>query len=159
MTHRTTSVIDDGLLSDDAADEAVYRALTLFIGRGKRFSVEDIETGTNRLITASTVSKWITPNVGERRRPRGSCLLLLCQFIGVEFTNKLLGPIGQGGRDLNPTPDAPAAVVATLMAGASEFAAKAVDGRYCHQDCGELEDDADQMIQILTPFSSRGKGL
>ncbi|PTQ12937.1 hypothetical protein CLG96_02000 [Sphingomonas oleivorans] len=155
MRTRNNAASHTALISPEAADDHIHRTLGLFIGQGRRFSVEDIETGTG--IPARTVSGWIANAVENRRRPKGGHLMILCHFIGVEFTNKLLGAVGQGARDLNPAEDAPASVVSKLVSGAAEFAKRGLDGRYCHTDRGELEDDADEMIMILTPFSSRAR--
>jgi hypothetical protein len=154
MTQRNNSVSGDALISQQAADEAVYRALSLFIGQGRRYSCDDIETGTG--IAARTVGAWIANAIENRRRPKGSHLLILQQFIGLELTNKLLGPIGQGGRPLQPDENEPSVVIAKLAAGVAEFAARGADGRFCHIDRAELEDDADMIIATVVPFSSRG---
>ena len=153
MTHRTKSVSETIQLTPEAADAHIYRALSLFIGSGRRYSVDDIETGTG--IPARTVSAWVANAIENRRRPKGSHLLILQQFIGIELTNKLLAPIGQGGRSLNPEPNDPGVVVAKLSAGLHEFAQRAVDGVYCHIDKGELEPEADMIIATMTPFASR----
>lgn len=145
--------MNEARISPEAADEAVHRALTLFIGRGRAWSVTDIEAGTG--IPVSTVQKWITPDPLERRRPKGCHLLLIAQFVGVAFTDKLLGPIGQGGRDLDAREGTPGHVIAHLAAGGAAFAEAGADGRFDHIDHGRLEPIADDMIQILTPFASK----
>lgn len=145
------SVSNASLLSPDAATDAVYRTLALFVGRGRQISVEDLALATK--IPARTISAWLAGDPLQRRRCKGHHLLILQHFFGVAFTDRLLAPIGQGGRDLEPAADAPAIVVATLVAGAAEFAARAADGRYCHVDRAELADEAAEMIQILTPFT------
>jgi len=145
-------VSNDSMISPDQADDVIFRALSLIMGRGRKFSVEDVELGTG--IPARTLSAMIAADVGARRRPKGQHLLMLCQFFGTSFTERLLAPIGQGATDLDPTSDAPCKVVATLMRGAAEFADRAADGQFCHRDRGDLADDAVEMIQILTPFAA-----
>lgn len=141
------------LIAPEEADAAVWRALTLFIGRGRRYSVEDVATGTG--IPGNTIAKWLTPDPLQRRRPKGCHLLLVAQFIGVAFTNKLLGPIGQGGRELEAADDAPGRVIARLAAASAKFAELGADGAFDHVDRGKLEPFADDMIEVITPFSSR----
>jgi hypothetical protein len=155
MSRRSNAVSGAALISPEVADDHIYRTIGLFVGQGRRFSVEDIEAGTR--IPARTVSGWIANAVENRRRPKGHHMLMLVQFLGVEFTNKLLGPVGQGGRDLNPAPDEPSVVVARLVENATEFAKRAVDGVFCHRDHAELENPADVIIATMLPFSSRGR--
>jgi hypothetical protein len=142
-------VFDSSMISPQVAEDGICRAVGLFMGRGRAHSVEDVSLGTG--IPARTLSAMIASG-GDRRCPSGCNLLLLCSFFGVEFTDRLLGVVGQGARDLHPSPDAPPMVIATLMAGAAEFAKAGADGRFCHVDRGELADDAAMMIQILEPF-------
>lgn len=138
-------------ISPEEADRAVHAALTLFIGRGREFSVEDLHAATG--IPVSTIGKWLTPDAIQRRRPKACHILLLAQLIGVRFLNKLYAPIGMGGRDLEPESGSPADVTAKLVVGAAEFAMRAVDGRFCHVDRGKLAPHAADMIEILTPFA------
>jgi len=144
-------VTNSTMISPEAAEEALCRAVGLFMGRGRAHSVEEVSIGTG--IPARTLSAMIAQG-GDRRCPSGCNLLLLASFFGVAFTDRLLGAIGQGARDLEPTADAPGVVIATLMAGAAEFAKAGADGRFCHVDRGDLADDAAMMIQILEPFTA-----
>lgn len=153
MSIRNNTVSGTPLITQQGADDAVYRALSLFIGSGRRFSCDDIETGTG--IPVRTVGSWIANAVENRRRPKAAHMLILQQFVGIELTNKLLGSIGQGGRSLTPDDQAPGMVVAKLSAGLQEFAQRAADGIYDHVDRAELEDDADMIIATVTPFASR----
>jgi hypothetical protein len=144
-------VSNSTMISHAAADEAICKAVSLFMGRGRAHSVEDVAIGTG--IPARTLSAMIASG-GDRRCPSGPNLLLLASFFGVTFTDRVLGCIGQGARDLDPAADAPAVIVATLMQGAAEFAKAGADGQFCHRDRGELADDAAMMIQILEPFTA-----
>jgi hypothetical protein len=156
MHKRNNSVPDYIQLSEDGADEAIYRALSLFIGRGRKFSCEDIETGTEGRIKADTIQKWIAGDPVQRKRPSAAKVLLLQQFIGVELTNKLLAPIGQGGRSLNAEEGSPAVVLAHLTADVATIAGCGVAGAWNHTHNRDLERAADDAILILEPLSSRG---
>lgn len=142
---------NSSMISPEAAEEAICKAIGLVMGRGRAHSVEDVAFATK--IPARTLSAMIASG-GDRRCPSGANLLLLCSFFGVSFTDRVLGEIGQGARDLDPAADAPSVVVAKLMTGAAEFARAGADGRYCHVDRAELRDDAVMMIQILEPFAA-----
>lgn len=142
---------NESMISPDVAEEAICRAIGLLMGRGRQHSVEDVALATR--IPPRTLSAMIASG-GDRRCPSGCNLLLLCSFFGVEFTDRVLGTIGQGARDLDPAADAPAVVISKLMTGAAEFARAGADGRYCHVDRAELRDDAVMMIQLLEPFAA-----
>lgn len=143
---------NDRMLTPEAADDHVHRTLSLFMGRGRRFSVEEVSIGTG--IADRTLSAMIAASPEARRRPSACHILMLASFFGVEFTERLLAPIGQGARDLDPAADAPGAIVATLITGAAEFARAGQDGAFCNRDRHELADDAASMIRILEPFTA-----
>lgn len=142
---------NETMISPEMAEAEICRSIGLFMGRGRQHSVSDVELATR--IPARTLSAMIASGE-DRRCPSGVNLILLCSYFGVEFTDRVLGVIGQGARDLNPAADAPSVVVAKLMAGAAEFARAGADGRYCHVDRAELQDDATMMIAILEPFAA-----
>lgn len=147
------------LISQEVADDAVYRALSLFIGDGKRFSVEDVEIGVPGL-KARTVSSWIANAPENRRAPKFRDLLRIAHFLdldGATFLSKALAPIGLGTRSLTPMPGDPAVVIAKLAVGVSKFAERGADKVYCHVDHSALEPVADEMIATLTPFSTKGR--
>lgn len=146
--------MNNALITPEEADRAIYRALTLFIGRGRRYSVEDIAIGTG--IPGSTIAKWLTPDPLQRRRPKGSHLLVIRQYIGVEFTNKELEAIGQGGRALHAEEGSPGLVMAHLTRDLAQIAGCGVSGSWNHTHERDLEEAADDAITILTPLSSRG---
>lgn len=142
---------NETMISPEMAEAEICRSISLFMGRGRQHSVADVELATR--IPARTLSAMIASGE-DRRCPSGVNLLLLCSFFGIEFTDRVLGAVGQGARDLNPSAEMPSMVVAKLMAGAAEFARAGADGRYCHVDRAELQDDATMMIAILEPFAS-----
>ncbi|MEE2740781.1 MAG: hypothetical protein VYA35_05310 [Pseudomonadota bacterium] len=144
--------------SQVVADDAVYRALSLFIGDGRRYSVHDIEIGIPGL-KARTVSSWIANAPENRRAPKMRDLIRIASFLGEEgvvFLSKALGVIGLGAHSLTPRPGDPGMVIATLAQGVSQFAIRGADNVYCHVDQGALEPVADELIATLVPFSSRG---
>lgn len=139
------------MISQHAADDALFATIALFMGRGRRFSVKDVELGTG--ISERTLSAMIALDPESRRAPSGRNLLLLMSFFGVEFTDRLLSHIDQGARDLNPAADAPGMVVAGIMSCAAEFARAGADNKFCSRDLHELRDDAITLIQLVEPFA------
>ena len=148
------SVSNDALISPDRASEAVAQTLRLFIGRGRKFSVEDVAEGTG--IPARTLRSYIATGE-ERRAPSGDTLLVLSHFLGRDFSSRLLGNIGQGTFDLNPAPGEPGYVIATLIRVASVFAELGVDQVFCNGDKGKLAPLADLAVSVLTPFTSQAR--
>lgn len=142
---------NDTMISQHAADDALVATIALFMGRGRRWSVKDVEIGTG--ISERTLSAMIALDPESRRAPSGRNLLLLMSFFGVEFTDRLLSHVGQGARDLNPAPDAPGVVIAGIMSAAAEFARAGADNQFCSRDRRELRDDAVTLIQLVEPFA------
>lgn len=144
-----------GIPAQEVAADAIHRALSLYIGRGRQYQADDIEDATG--IPARTVSSWIAASPEDRRMPPTDKLLQIAAFLGPRFTSKLLGVAGQGAYSLDPEPSDPAALIATLLDGTNEFTKRGLDHHYCHVDRGVLEPMADRMIALLQPFSSKGR--
>lgn len=143
---------NEGLISTAGVDDEIARAVGLFMGRGRRFSVADVAMVTG--INARTLQSYIASNE-DRRTPSYEQLFTLMQFFGPQFTSKVLGWIGQGAHSLTPEATDPGMVIATLAQGVSQFAIRGADNHFCHVDQGELEPVADQLIATLVPFSSK----
>lgn len=147
-------------LVQEVADEAVYQALSLFIGQGRRYSTADIEAGIAGM-KERTVASWIANSPENRRAPKTRDVLRIAQFLGERdgsiLLSKIFGCAGFGAHCLHPQPHDPGVIVATLVAGVSEFATRAADQVYCHRDQGALESVADEMIATLLPFSAKGR--
>lgn len=156
-----SSVASGRLISAQSAQDEIYRAIAMLMGSGRRWSVKDVAIGTDPTGEAEEVRKrarrlqsYIAGSPEDRRTPPSDELLVLCQFFGPQFTSKVLSAIGQGARHLEPLPQDPAKVIEILGTGFTRFAILGSDGIYCHIDQGDLEQTADQMIQVLEPFSS-----
>ncbi len=145
---------NDRLISPDRAGNAVADALRLFVGRGRRFSVDDVSDGTG--IPVRTLRSYVATGE-ERRTPPSDTLLVLASFLGRDFTARLLSDIGQGTFDLDPEPGAPGYVIATLMKVASVFAELGMDQVFCNGDKGKLAPLADLAVSVLIPFTSKGR--
>lgn len=142
------------LISPDRAGDAIADALRLFVGRGRRFAVEDVSEGTG--IPVRTLRSYLATGE-DRRTPPADTLLVLSSFLGRDFTARFLGCVGQGSFDLDPIPGEPGHVIATLVRVASVFAELGADNVYCNLDKGKLSTLADLGVSILTPFTSTSK--
>lgn len=140
-------------LQDHAND--IFRALTLCMGRGREFSVDDVEMGTG--IKGRTLNSYIAADPDARKVPSGDKLLRLMSFFGTPFTTKLIARGGMGAFNLVPQPGDPEEIIATLMDTTHEFTRRGLDRVYCNNDQGALEPVADKAIAILTPFSSKAR--
>jgi len=148
-------VSDIPLPTQDAADAHIARALSLFMGDQRKHSVSEVSLATG--IKSRTLWSWIAANPIDRSTIPGDKLLVLMGFLGTEFTSKVLSIIGQGAHSLQAEHGQPAVVIAKLVTGVAEFAQRGSDNRFCHVDESALEPVADDMIEILTPFSTKGR--
>lgn len=105
MASRNDSADFSTLVSRNAAREKFTKALRLYVGRGRFYSVKQLSNGTgipDRLIEAAMAS----PDSEEYREPNLDAILSLSAFLGPEFTSEWLAPAGQGAFDV-PEGDEP----------------------------------------------------
>lgn len=146
------SVLEFPLLSPEAADAHVFRCLSLLIGRGKRFSVNDVHIGTG--IPARTISSWLAAGE-DRREPKAHHLLLLFGFFGIEFSSKVLGQVGQIARHIDPADSMkPAQIVGEVLSALAVLGQAATDNRIDHTEAPACRDAADRIIAAVVPLSS-----
>lgn len=152
---------DNRQITQQCAQANLHRALSLFIGRGRKHSVADIEAGTG--ISARTVSSWTANSEENRRNPTFADILVIADFLGGEdgrdgaifMSNALEGtPYGAHvvERHVAPATD----VITTLSNGSAAFLEAGIDHVFDHQEKARLKPWADKMIAILKPFSSHG---
>lgn len=152
------TVSDSRLISTASAKEGIHHALSLFVGRGRAWSCEDLATALTAAgheIKAGAVGGWIASDPDDRRTPPSDVLLKLFQILGTPFSNKVLGLVGQGAHALEARPNEPGKIIADLSRGVAEFAVRGADGVYCNADQGALEPVADLIIETVQPFSSK----
>ncbi|WP_334656974.1 hypothetical protein [Sphingomonas panaciterrae] len=142
------------LISRTRLDMAVHDMLRLFVGRGKRWRVVDLATASgvsDRVIESARME----PGHAEHRPLNREDLLSVMSALGTNGQNVVLELMGTAAHELNPTPLAPAELIALLVDGGAAFAKRGIDGIFCNRDQGELRPFADAMIEALTPFSSK----
>jgi hypothetical protein len=155
---RPDAVSDSSLISTARAKDGVHHALSLFVGRGRAWSCDDLATALTAAgheIKAGAVGGWIASDPDDRRTPPTDVLLKLFQLLGPAFSNKVLGIVGQGAHALDAKPNEPGRIIADLSRGVAEFATRGADGVFCNVDQGALEPVADLIIATVQPFSSK----
>lgn len=143
---------DNTLIEQDCASQQIARAIGLFMGAGRKYSVADVSLGTN--IPSRTLSGYIASGE-DRRTPSADKLLVLMHFFGIEFASKVLGVVGMGAHTLVVKHERPGAVIATLCGATAMIADMAADGVIDHRERAQLEPIADKVIATLQPYATR----
>ena len=77
------------LVSRNAAGEALSKALRLVVGRGKRWSVKEVESGAG--VPARMIESYLChPDQADWRPAKLAEALSLARFLGPEFTSEWL---------------------------------------------------------------------
>lgn len=112
---------------------AFRNALALYVGRGRRHSVEIFCDATG--ISRDQMGRWLR---GETE-PRVSELLVVLDHLGPEFANELLRGAGLGGaRRMEHGELRAHDTLADLAVGAAEMAEALRDGRLDHRERAAL---------------------
>ena len=143
---------DNILIEQDCASHNIARAIGLFMGSSRKYSVSDVSVGTG--IPSRTLSSYIASGE-DRRTPSADKLLVLMHFFGIEFAAKVLAPVNMGAHELVVKHDSPGAVIATLCAATAVIADLSADGSLDHRDRAQLEPIAANVIATLQPFAAR----
>jgi len=122
------------LVSRELIGNKVGKALSIYIGRGKRYTVKELMRGTgvpDRLIECA-----MHP-VGhvDYRHLKVEHIFSLMGFLGADFTSDLLASVEQGAFDLPDESDPPPGVLAADVAtDSAEIARLAADGEFDADD-------------------------
>lgn len=106
MPHRNEAAENDGNITREQAENDFRKALKLFAGRGRRYSVKQVATGS--CVPERTLECFLGYSHGhpDYRPLHWGHQLSLIGFLGAEFTAELIGTVGQGAFDL-PEEDGP----------------------------------------------------
>lgn len=142
-----SSVNESLLVSRIEGREAVRRALRLYVGRGRRYSVKQLSNGTgvpDRKIEAAMCE----PDNPDFRPLAHEDLMSISRFLGAGFTNEWIAPAHQGAFDL---PDEglprPGDVVAESAEDHAQLANAARDGEFCERDQPKLRVIGEEQIE------------
>jgi hypothetical protein len=103
------------LVSRDDVVGPLRKALSIYVGIGKRYSVKELCRGTG--VDARVIETWQSSGE-DYREPKLSAILSVAKFLGPDFTADILAIVGQGAFAL-PTG---AIDCAELMKGATSSA-------------------------------------
>ena len=93
------------LVSRERSANVIGNALSLFVGRGRRYSVKQLSNATGVKDRVIECAKLEPDNPDWRPLP-SEALLSIAKFLGADFTNEWLVLAGQGAFDLpDETPD------------------------------------------------------
>jgi hypothetical protein len=115
------------LVSRNAARDAIAKALKLYVGRGRRYSVKELANGTgikDRVIECAMAGAADT----ECRSTPPEALLSIALFLGADFTNKWLQLAAQGAFDLPDDEPDPGALAADNSDDNAAVTRAAIDG-------------------------------
>lgn len=82
------------LVSSEQAGNAIAKALNLFVGRGKRFTVKELANATGVKDRMIECAKLYADNIDHRPLPDWA-LLSMMKFLGPSFTSAALVPTEQ----------------------------------------------------------------
>lgn len=118
-----------GLVSREQAGNAIGKALRLFVGRGRHYSVKQLSNGTGIKDRVIECAMCAPESVDYRPLPLDA-LLSISKFLGADFTNEWLGlsdQVAVSTGDMDHDDMARACI---------EFAAKHAQARHPASECG-----------------------
>ena len=153
MRERNESAELISLISRERAENAFRDALNLFIGRGRKYSSEQIEKATGvsrRLIDCCRSYPFGHPDF---RRLDFAAKLSVSAFLGADFTSEWLAVAAQGAFDLPDADDTPpGALAADNSDDNATLVRAAIDGKF--------DDDEKPELKVVgTRLVSRGMKL
>jgi len=119
------------LVSRNALGDAVAHALSLYVGRGKRYSYKDVQRGAG--VSARMIECYKQQSDHEDwRLIKAEELASLSRFLGPEFTTEWLSRVAQQGSFWMPEEDdtPPGALAADEALDAAHVARCAADGDF-----------------------------
>lgn len=125
-------------------------ALRGSVGRGKRFSREEVSEGAH--INPNTLGSWLS----ERNLPLLWQFVRLAALLGPDLVNQLLRPIGMGGCDwLAPDETGLWQVNAAVADFSAEIAqALADDGRIDPQEQAAIDRRLEQVVTVAQRYQA-----
>lgn len=138
MASRDDAADFSPLVSRSSAREQFGKAVRLYVGRGKRYSVKQLSNGTgipDRVIECAICD----PYSEEYREPKLDAILSLSAFLGPEFTTEWLKLADQGAfrlPDVEDTP--PGALAADNAEDNATLTRAAIDGKFDPEEAPDL---------------------
>lgn len=139
------------LVSREQNDNAICKALRLFVGRRRQYSVKQLSNGTgvkDRMIECAMTDP---ENIDHRALPSWA-LLSVMTFLGPVFSNEILAQTGQGAFDLPDVEPRPGDLAADNTDDNATVVRAAIDGEFCEKETPDLK-------TVGTRMMSRGATL
>jgi transcriptional regulator with XRE-family HTH domain len=156
VSQRNNSAEEATIVSRDCVIDVLRRQLHVAVKIERRFTVEQIAAESGVKVRA--IRSYMSGDDGEAREPSLSAALSIAVVLGKRTVNAMLATIGYVGMSLEDAEKSgPAMVAAEAMCHLGTFARAAADNTIDHVEEPEAENAVDNVIELLTPFSSRGK--
>lgn len=135
------------IVSRTSIDEAVRKAIRLYVGRGRRYSVKELSNGTGVPDRVIECAMCDVDSLDFRKMPM-ECLFSIGKFLGDGFTTEWMRLMGQAtytlpDDELPPEPE----LVAAFAEDTAEVAGLASDGCFCGDDQRELRSIGHRLIE------------
>jgi hypothetical protein len=135
------------LVSRNTLRHAISKALNLYCGRGRRYTVKELSNATgvpDRIIESAKLN----PDNPDFRPLREENLASISKFLGVPFVSMWLETMGLGAYELmNGEPPLPGILAASDAADTAEIVQRASDGVFDAEDCEALKAVGQREIQ------------
>lgn len=140
------------LISHEQTETAFWKALRMFVGRGKRHSADEVSKGAG--VHRRTLDCYRGYPIGHPdHRPLDlGQKFSIASYIGADLTTQWLLPIGQAAFDLPDEEPEPGALAADNSDDNADLTRKALDGTFAN-DCPK------EMSALGVRMMSRGAHL
>lgn len=145
------------IISRSAAWEAFRDALRMFVGKGKRYSVQQAATGSG--VAYRMIQAFMAPiDSTDWRKPDLEEVLSLASFIGPEFTSEVLHCASQGAFWLPEADDlSPGALAADLAEGAAKVTRAAADNDFNRDERRDLRPVGRALMVVGAQLEAQGR--
>jgi hypothetical protein len=146
------------LVSRNSLREAIRKALNLYVGRGRRYTVKELSNATgvaDRIIESAKLH----PDNADFRPLREENLASVAKFLGAPFASVWLETMGLGAYELmEGEPPLPGILAAADAADTAEIVSRAADGEFDEEDCEALKAVGHREIQRGLTLVSLSRG-
>lgn len=156
MPNGTDTAGNESIVTRDCAVQMLRSVLRTSIIIERKWTVDTLAAASG--VKARAIQSYMANDPEEAREPSFSAALSLLAVIGKRGVNSALSIIGYVGTPLDEAEArGPAQDAAEALKHVSDFVTCAIDNRIDHQEEPLAEAAADNVIELLTPYSSRGK--
>lgn len=122
------------LVSRELIGNKIGKALSIYVGRGKRFTIKELMRGTGVSDRLIECAMYPVGHV-DYRHLKAEHIFSLMGFLGADFTSDVLALVAQGAFDLPEDGDPPPGeLAADDISDSAEIARRAADGNFDGED-------------------------